>query len=173
MAFAPPQAPPPPHWSLLYVIGIETSIKTCLLLGTKESDILQWGILWRLQTFWISLRQSSICAKENFISASNYTARSLLPNHILSTCPAAFPSLRDVYLTLLAFACVRRICSHLRCVCSAHEQCLCHARHRYNMSAGKSSGIPKRWRDNGGLCFRLPAPPMSSAGLNVCLCHGY
>lgn len=82
-------------------------------------------------------------------------------------------TLRDVYLTLLAFACGRRVCSHLRCVCSAHEQCLCHARHRYNMSAGKSSSIPKRWRDNGGLCFRLPAPPMSSAGLNVCLCHGY
>lgn len=30
-----------PHWLLLYVIEIETSIKTCLLPGTKESDILE------------------------------------------------------------------------------------------------------------------------------------
>lgn len=38
--------PPPPttsslHWLLLYVIEIETSIKLGLLLGTKESDILE------------------------------------------------------------------------------------------------------------------------------------
>lgn len=33
--------PPPTHWSLLYVIEIETSIRTCLPLGTKESDIHQ------------------------------------------------------------------------------------------------------------------------------------
>lgn len=33
----PPPLSPPLHWSLLYVIEIETSIKTCLLLGTKES----------------------------------------------------------------------------------------------------------------------------------------
>lgn len=66
-------------------------------------------------------------------------------------------TLRNVYLTSLAFAsggC--SVCSHLHPVCSAHEQCLCHASHRYNMSAGRSSGIPKRWRDNGGVCFRLP-----------------
>lgn len=67
-------------------------------------------------------------------------------------------TLRDVYLTLLAFARGRRVGSHLRCVCLAHERCLCHAGHRFNMSAGKSSGIPKRWRDNGGLCFGLARP---------------
>lgn len=65
---------------------------------------------------------------------------------------------RDVYLTLLAFARGRCVCSHLHSVCSAHEQCLCHAGHRFNMSAGKSSGIPKRWQDNGGLCFGLTRP---------------
>lgn len=91
-------------------------------------------------------------------------------------------TLRDVYLTLPPFAsggC--GVCSHLHRVCSTREQCLCHAPHRYNMSAGESSGIPKRWRDNGGVCFRLaarptpprPAPPVSSAGLPVCLCYGY
>lgn len=44
------ESPPPPtasslHWLLLYVIEIETSIKLSLLLGTKESDILEWRIL--------------------------------------------------------------------------------------------------------------------------------
>lgn len=65
-------------------------------------------------------------------------------------------TLRDVYLTSLTSGGCVCVCSHLHRVCSEHEQCLCHAPHRYNMSAGKSSGISKRWRDNGGLCFRLP-----------------
>lgn len=52
----PPNTPPlPQYWSLLYVIEMETSIKPCPLLGTKESDILQRGILSPLRTFWISL----------------------------------------------------------------------------------------------------------------------
>lgn len=42
-----PPTPSSPHWLLLYVEEIETSIKLGLLLGTKESDILQWRIpLW-------------------------------------------------------------------------------------------------------------------------------
>lgn len=87
-------------------------------------------------------------------------------------------TLSDVYLTSLAFASGGCVCSHLHRVSPAHEQCLCHAPHRYNMSAGKSSSVPKRWWDNCGVCFRLsarpPARPTEVFRSSGCVCgHGY
>ena len=59
--------PPPassPHWLLLYVEEIETSVKLSLLHRTKESDIPEWRIPPVVWYLWISLHPYSICTKE-------------------------------------------------------------------------------------------------------------